>query len=66
MRYCRKNPGQKTMSANYVRNAAFRHPAAIRRRLNRAVPVNGPFTAADEKIPLSVGHVNSKPQYLVF
>ena len=25
-----------------------------------------PFTAADEKIPLSIGQVNSKPQYLVF
>jgi hypothetical protein len=25
-----------------------------------------PFTAVDEKIPLSVGQVNSKPQYLVF
>jgi hypothetical protein len=25
-----------------------------------------PFTAADEKIPLSMVHVNSKPQYLVF
>jgi hypothetical protein len=25
-----------------------------------------PFTAADEKITLSVVHVNSKPQYLVF
>jgi hypothetical protein len=25
-----------------------------------------PLTAADEKIPLSVVHVNSKPQYLVF
>jgi hypothetical protein len=25
-----------------------------------------PFTAADEKIPLSVVHVNTKPQYLVF
>jgi hypothetical protein len=24
------------------------------------------ITAADEKIPLSVGHVNKKPQYLVF
>jgi hypothetical protein len=24
------------------------------------------FTAADEKIPLSVVHVNNKPQYLVF
>jgi hypothetical protein len=28
--------------------------------------VNSPFTAADEKIPLSMVHVNSKPQYLVF
>jgi hypothetical protein len=25
-----------------------------------------PITAADEKIPLSVVHVNKKPQYLVF
>jgi hypothetical protein len=25
-----------------------------------------PFKAADEKIPLSVVHVNNKPQYLVF
>jgi hypothetical protein len=25
-----------------------------------------PFTAADEKIALSVVHVNNKPQYLVF
>jgi hypothetical protein len=25
-----------------------------------------PFTAADEKIPLSMVHVNTKPQYLVF
>jgi hypothetical protein len=25
-----------------------------------------PVTAADEKIPLSMVHVNSKPQYLVF
>ena len=25
-----------------------------------------PFTAADEKIPLSMVHVNRKPQYLVF
>ena len=25
-----------------------------------------PFTAADEKIPLSIGQVNCKPQYLVF
>jgi hypothetical protein len=25
-----------------------------------------PFTAVDEKIPLSVGQVNCKPQYLVF
>jgi hypothetical protein len=25
-----------------------------------------PFTAADEKIPLSMGQVNCKPQYLVF
>jgi hypothetical protein len=25
-----------------------------------------PFTAVDEKIPLSMGQVNSKPQYLVF
>jgi hypothetical protein len=24
------------------------------------------FNAADEKIPLSVGHVNKKPQHLVF
>src|SRR5580692_3605187 len=27
---------------------------------------NNPLTAADEKIPLSMVHVNSKPQYLVF
>jgi hypothetical protein len=27
---------------------------------------NIPFTAADEKIPLSVVDVNNKPQYLVF
>jgi hypothetical protein len=27
---------------------------------------NNPFTAADEKIPLSVVDVNNKPQYLVF
>jgi hypothetical protein len=25
-----------------------------------------PFTAADEKIPLSMVHVNIKPQHLVF
>lgn len=25
-----------------------------------------PFTAADEKIPLSMVHVNNKPQHLVF
>jgi len=25
-----------------------------------------PLTAADEKIPLSMVHVNNKPQYLVF
>jgi hypothetical protein len=25
-----------------------------------------PFTAADEKIPLSIGQVNNKPQHLVF
>jgi hypothetical protein len=25
-----------------------------------------PFKAADEKVPLSVVHVNKKPQYLVF
>jgi len=25
-----------------------------------------PFTAADEKIPLSMVHVNYKPQHLVF
>jgi hypothetical protein len=25
-----------------------------------------PFKAADEKVPLSVVHVNNKPQYLVF
>jgi hypothetical protein len=25
-----------------------------------------PLKAADEKIPLSMGHVNPKPQYLVF
>jgi hypothetical protein len=28
--------------------------------------VNSPFTAADEKIPLSMVHVNLKPQHLVF
>jgi hypothetical protein len=27
---------------------------------------SNPFAAAFEKIPLSVGHVNNKPQYLVF
>ena len=27
---------------------------------------NNPVTAADEKIPLSMVHVNPKPQYLVF
>jgi hypothetical protein len=27
---------------------------------------NNPLTAADEKIPLSMVHVNTKPQYLVF
>jgi hypothetical protein len=27
---------------------------------------NNPFTAADEKIPLSVVYVNNKPQYIVF
>jgi hypothetical protein len=31
-----------------------------------AVSLNSPFTAADEKIPLSVVRVNSKPQYIVF
>jgi hypothetical protein len=40
----------------------FERPPAVfqpRQRYN-------PFTAADEKIALSVVHVNNKPQYLVF
>ena len=36
-------------------------PAALHAELRY-----NPFTAADEKIPLSVVHVNNKPQYLVF
>jgi hypothetical protein len=28
--------------------------------------VNSPFTAADEKIPLSMVRVKNKPQHLVF
>jgi hypothetical protein len=36
-------------------------PGAPRARIR-----NNPFTAADEKIPLSVVDVNNKPQYLVF
>jgi hypothetical protein len=36
-------------------------PKAIRARIHF-----NPITAADEKIPLSVGDVNNKPQYLVF
>jgi hypothetical protein len=42
--------------------------SALRQSENRycAVSLNSPFTAADEKIPLSVVRVNRKPQHLVF
>jgi hypothetical protein len=40
-------------------------PAAGRRLCKTGFGYS-PFTAADEKIPLSMVHVNSKPQHLVF
>ena len=49
----RKNAGRKTRIRGLggVLTPVFRY---------------NPFTAADEKIPLSMVHVNTKPQYLVF
>ena len=43
----------------------FRIVAALWRPIGPAFRYN-PITAADEKIPLSVEHVNNKPQHLVF
>jgi hypothetical protein len=45
--------------------ASFRIDAAVSAPSGPALCFN-PITAADEKIPLSVVHVNNKPQYLVF
>jgi hypothetical protein len=65
LKACRLNLKQGTGSgggdyaANSLLTADCQEAHGARNRYN-------PLTAADEKITLSVGHVNNKPQYLVF
>jgi len=52
------------IGADYLPRILFCWPAAGR---HVAVDIiQGPFTAADGKIPLSMVYVKLKPQYLVF
>jgi len=54
-----RRSGYGSLLPNLVFSAAFRRVLMPAFRYN-------PFTAADEKIPLSMVRVNPKPQYLVF
>jgi hypothetical protein len=67
---CRPGWGPKTTGAETLGNRGAKElwtlsnngfPAALHAGSHYSL-----LTAADEKIPLPVGHVNKKPQYLVF